>query len=201
MADKDRIQLSIQLPENALEQLSHLAGQLQGILETVLGGPAGGRTPETGENFRFDPQRFRDLGAEELTQEAGIRLKAPPGTEAAPSEALPQIPVTPAELSVLPEAEGSMQPDFSDMPELHGTTAEPRLDEEPSSGGWEPRRELVSPKRAYREIASAAEAQGGAWGMLSQTSSVPENAPMTAEDVSQAFCRDDRRYDSGFPLY
>lgn len=189
MADKDRIQLSIQLPENALEQLSHLAGQLQGILETVLGGPAGGRTLETGESFRFDPQRFHDLGAEELTQEA------------APSEALPQIPVTPAELSVLPEAEGSMQPDFSDMPELRGTAAEPRLDEEPSSGGWEPQRQLASPKRAYREIASAAEAQGGAWGMLSQTSSVPENASMTAEDVSQAFCRDDRRYDSGFPLY
>ena len=189
MAEKDRIELNIQLPENALEQLSHLAEQLQGILKTVVSAAAPAQPSEKAENARFDPQRFRALGQE----------KEPFRKEDFPEMELPHRDLS---LSAMQDGEIYSQ---APLTELHEpSAAKPQLQQLHASSSQEEEvsRTLKGAKTAYREISSSPPGGNTPVEHRSPPEAVlPDSSPLTAEDVSQAFRRDDRRYDSGFPLY
>ena len=62
--------------------------------------------------------------------------------------------------------------------------------------------ELSAPRSAgYYSQVQLPEASGGIWGGIQEELAFSGPAPLTAEAVSLAFQRDDRRYDNGFPLY
>ena len=62
--------------------------------------------------------------------------------------------------------------------------------------------ELSAPRSAgYYPQVQLPEASGGIWGGIQEELTFSGPAPLTAEAVSLAFQRDDRRYDNGFPLY
>lgn len=62
--------------------------------------------------------------------------------------------------------------------------------------------ELSAPRSAgYYPQVQLPEAPGGVWGGIQEELTFSGPAPLTAEAVSLAFQRDDRRYDNGFPLY
>lgn len=62
-------------------------------------------------------------------------------------------------------------------------------------------RELTAPVAGYYPEVQLPEAPGGAWSGVREELTYAGPAPLTAEAVSLAFQRDDRRYDNGFPLY
>ena len=53
----------------------------------------------------------------------------------------------------------------------------------------------------YYPAVQLPEAPGGSWPEVREELTYAGPAPLTAEAVSLAFQRDDRRYDNGFPLY
>lgn len=57
------------------------------------------------------------------------------------------------------------------------------------------------PTQVEPAFAAAPDTPPNRWGGLPEEVSLPTPLPLTAEAVSQAFQRDGRRYDSGFPLY
>lgn len=61
--------------------------------------------------------------------------------------------------------------------------------------------ELTIPVAGYYPEVQLPEAPGGSWNGVREELTRAGPAPLTAEAVSLAFQRDDRRYDNGFPLY
>ena len=61
--------------------------------------------------------------------------------------------------------------------------------------------ELTAPVAGYYPAVQLPEAPGGSWQEVREELTYAGPAPLTAEAVSLAFQRDDRRYDNGFPLY
>ena len=60
---------------------------------------------------------------------------------------------------------------------------------------------LSAPSAGYYPQVQLPEAPGGSWEGVREELTYSGPAPLTAEAVSLAFQRDDRRYDNGFPLY
>lgn len=61
--------------------------------------------------------------------------------------------------------------------------------------------DLTVPVAGYYPEVQLPEAPGGSWSGVREELTFSGPAPLTAEAVSLAFQRDDRRYDNGFPLY
>ena len=222
MDEQSTISVNIQLPEGALEGLTRLVEQLRYLAEAAAGGgiaPAGPPV-ESGENSVFDDGRFRALGGQPTSETAAARRPAdgqrasdPAGTARTgpiegmfQSEAAAQDPAysTPADLARLlpvsgqPAAEtaapaGESTPTtLSDavrgVADVLGTGTE-RIPVSLSSGD------------SNFTFSQTPELSGRPWPGSRERLASASPAPVTAEAISQAFRRDERRYDSGFPLY
>ena len=186
MAEEKLIQVNLQLPASELASLTALAEQLQKLLSV------GSQTAslEQEENSDFDTGRFHTL---ENTE------KSPAETAGSSSG---EIPTTAIALSDTPKVPDPAISDFS-------STIEAPVSEAPL---WSD----ISAQPFFTEVEEALPTPSSAGGVISDVNPLPftQNgnrtveqlitsapAPLTAEAVSMAFRRDDRRYDNGFPLY
>ena len=224
MEPREQIALTIQLPVEELGRLSRLLEQVRQLM--AGGSPAAGITEQTerAENPLFDSTRFQALtpGQAEMEPSAvpelyrGEPLKMAETAEAVsalaeafspaeaprPAQALPQRklstpPASPPEETqdgeILQDPTGGQAETLPEDPEERpSATALPEGQETPA----EP-----APSAGYTPASQLPEAPGGSWGGVREELTFPGPAPLTAEAVSQAFQRDDRRYDNGFPLY
>lgn len=170
----EQVTVSIQLPAGALGQL---AQALSAARELLAGRGTAASSEGAVASGSFDEARFRELA---LRQEAG----------AVSSEAAP------------PEAEGVWAAEFGGVQAPEAAEVLPAAEHLPAASL---RAEQMGP------VPEASTAAGEVTSPLSpplpQRGGIREElvqegpAPLTAEAVSLAFRRDDRRYDRGFPLY
>lgn len=105
-----------------------------------------------------------------------------------------QIPTaTPEDSAALPEPPDPSQKFAQEEGELA-----PPPDSEARETAFQ---ELTAPVAGYYPEVQLPEAPGGIWSDVKEELTYTGPAPLTAEAVSLAFQRDDRRYDNGFPLY
>lgn len=203
MGEEKMIQVSLQLPVSELAGLTALAERLTGLLT------AGKQeVREQAAAAGFDEARFRELAQDA----AGESVPSPASGSEAEKEP-----------TALSDAAALQLPDLNDM--AAAKAAESTLSDIPGveraqGTGFT---ELAEARNEGRTLPAepgmdAVKAQPGVPDVVSQVSdgavpysehgnSVVERlvaegpAPLTAEAVSLAFCRDDRRYDTGFPLY
>lgn len=208
MAERDILQ--IQLPASALGTLARILEQVQRLSS---GQDA---KEESGGSSSFDQERFRELAAAAPSQ-AETRIsepdsaKAPPMDSPSPAEAaFPSFSDihTPAVSSAETTERGQAQ-----------AAAQPRGEIEPPQMASPEAVTEISPAASVRPQASArppapltvqaagldmgdgpVQPKGGHMAMAEELTDAGP-APLTAQAVSIAFQRDDRRYDAGFPLY
>lgn len=157
---------------------------------------------------------------------AGEPIKTPARSAESENTAPPPKPAdTPEESSQLRTTDAPEAPDgsavsvraaadtpLSDAPAVQAEPEDLAPPEEaaPANSGDEPeiptaqaeRMETAgTPLSAGLVIRGTPEAVPSRWGVVTEELAAAGPAPLTAEAVSQAFQRDGRRYDSGFPLY
>ena len=193
MEEKELIQLNIQLPMAALGRLSSLLERMERLFSSTE------ESREQGENRNFDPEQFQTLSA------AG---QAAPPAPAEPHAVSPRFSV----VDEAPSAETEVIGDLS----LPGRTP-PRWDALPEEGAEPPPLTLadIVPAAAQAEVSAPLpravgagfsverempQPRGGRFAMVEELTGTG-SAPLTAQAVSAAFQRDERRYDNGFPLY
>ena len=143
-----------------------------------------------------------------------------PGAESEVSF-LASPPAAQADLSAVPEISADQiqsAMEEGDIPTAQPDEMLPSSEEAPSDqphaseeGGSPPPEEMpavqeflelsASRSAGYYPQVQLPEASGGIWGGIQEELTFSGPAPLTAEAVSLAFQRDDRRYDNGFPLY
>lgn len=215
MEPREQIALTIQLPVEELGRLSRLLDQVRQLM-TGGAAPAGAGGAEAGESGAFDEARFQSLaaGREAVPPEAAELPQAVSATAdlaaaadpAAPAEVL-QAPAAPgpAEAPAASEEAGEAAPSDGSPPSPAapegGGAERPEAEAPVLPSPGEPAAELSAPGAGYEPAAQPPQAPGGSWGNIREELAFPGPAPLTAEAVSLAFQRDDRRYDNGFPLY
>lgn len=186
MAEEKLIQLTVQLPASELTGVTTLLEQLRNLLTKGSSAP----DKEQEVNSGFDETRFQTL------------------TEAAESPAADNLPTakefTPAEVifSDMPDSQAAALVQFSPVDtDIRAET--PPWDEITAEGlSAAAESELPSPAAAGFSVSSGNEILHTQHGNSSVERLITTSpAPLTAEAVSLAFRRDDRRYDNGFPLY
>lgn len=211
MRDEHTIQISLQLPVSELAGLTALAEHLRALLQTEKH-PGVSKTAEQ-ENSNFDMTRFRELDNDARSSAAEIS----PVTEATavhpqvdsflpPPESArfhtdqvgsPSLPDTLVQdLFKITEdfsPEGNRQASPSDISREH--------EEMFSAADGPERNPLAIPVTAGSPISGDLSTPLPNRTKLRETPAVSSPVTVTAETVSQAFRRDDRRYDNGFPLY
>ena len=211
-----------------VEQLRLLAAQLDGGGKTS---PAVSSVREGMENPAFDWQRYYELGQgapppesvhapcrdEALTppepaedglscESDGAAPAAPPGgtVEHTPLEARAvqdRADSPPAETPLLDATAVWMEPESS-IPEVESVWAAMETrDPDPAAVRAEAQAVMEPPQSAGFSIGTGPSDLQSRWGGITEELAVAGPAPLTAEAVSQAFQRDGRRYDNGFPLY
>lgn len=195
MAGEKLIQLTLQLPVSELAGVSALLEQVRRLL-------ADGRQQAPAistDSGSFDEARFQAMQQEEA--------------QAAPAQAAQAAPAPvqePIEAGVVYEAEGgsaaaSAQPDTAAYPASDVLPAAlPAAVELPAAASFRPMEQTqpeapAAPVPVFTDQPKAPRHPGGEALSAEVPSAAPQ--PVTAEALSLAFRRDDRRYDSGFPLY
>lgn len=210
MKEEKTIQISLQLPVSELQTLTSLAQQLQALMNQGRNSIPAASGTET--NPGFDAARFQELSANERTAELTalsdpetVIERAETHISAALSEGetvfsdpeaplsqgdIPREPLLTAEESSTVET--ARQADF---PEFSGTDSQRH--QEPAAAAPESR------YPPFPSVTSQPEGAATAARAVQSAADPVAAAPstLTAEAVSQAFRRDDRRYDNGFPLY
>lgn len=146
-----------------------------------------------------------EVGADKAnTAGADVRTKLEAAEAVAEVSAELEIPAVEAEVSAGPESPiGSV--DAAERRELDTAQTVPvrweAIPPVPAPAAPEVRREFEEAQGAgFAVEAEPTEAYGGVFAAMEELVSAGP-APLTAESVSLAFQRDDRRYDNGFPLY
>ena len=139
--------------------------------------------------------------------EGEVSPLADPPTAGGGKSALPEIPAPQIrEILQGPDIPTAEPEEIEFSPELSArsqiNTEEGELPPPPGSEAREAVfQELTAPVAGYYPEVQLPEAPGGAWSGVREELAYSGPAPLTAEAVSLAFQRDDRRYDNGFPLY
>lgn len=139
--------------------------------------------------------------------EGEVSPLADPPTAGGGKSALPEIPAPQIrEILQGPDIPTAEPEEIEFSPELSArsqiNTEEGELPPPPGSEAREAVfQELTAPVAGYYPEVQLPEAPGGAWSGVREELTYSGPAPLTAEAVSLAFQRDDRRYDNGFPLY
>ena len=187
MAEEKLIQVNLQLPVSELAGLTALMERLEHLL-TGSGHPISGE--EQAQNTVFDEARFTALAEETaLPTEVGEAFSG--------EAAAVQIGMTD-----LPAAVGQSAPALPDIGEASAAddvqwTALSAAAVTAAADGM-----LPSPPAAGLTVSEGKEIPYTQHGNSSVERLITVTpAPLTAEAVSLAFRRDDRRYDNGFPLY
>lgn len=261
MEEEKVIQVSVQLPAQALQGLTDMVRQLRRLAAELRGGESGE------ENTAFDEERF--LAMQEAPAARSAQAEAADQTASAARQVQDQLPEavraeTPdisleggrtldaavAEASVSGEEDpapgdrdggreeperpesreersAGSQEDTADIPAVRARADSPvedppRAEGDPESAipeaeaVWvqasEDRREAEAaaggafagpraPEGAGFQVSEGPAAAESRWSGVTEELAAAGPAPLTAEAVSQAFRRDGRRYDNGFPLY
>lgn len=145
---------------------------------------------ETGRDG-YDTETPADPDAVRVPEETQERDPAAPGEELPPPPGPPSV--RPGDMSPLPDAPTAQPKDDASeiAPAIQVTT---RRDTAPPSSS----RAIAAAPPVAEQIPDSLRPAGTA--ELSAPIA-PRPAPLTAEAVSLAFRRDDRRYDNGFPFY
>lgn len=225
MEPREQIALTIQLPVEELGRLSRLLDQVRQLMAAGAA-PAGAPQAEAEAGGAFDSGRFQELAMRQAQAEAGpepAQLPTEPLGMAEVREAASATadltaaadPAAPAEASQPPAAPGPAEAPAAseEAGEAAPSDGSPPSPAAPEGGGPEGAEaealpvpeeraaELSAPGAGYEPAAQPPQAPGGSWGGIREELAFPGPAPLTAEAVSLAFQRDDRRYDNGFPLY
>lgn len=211
MESQERIALTIQMPVEELGRFSQLLEQVRQLMADNSAA-AGGSRKETAENASFDSGRFQALSEDPLPREEPTGAAIEEASAARAEFTIPEDVLPPAEL--LPQAES---PAAVAQPEeaLPSDSADSQVPSENAADGFSQEADAlpISPAESQELQAPAVptaghapevqlpEAPGSSWSGIREELTFPGPAPLTAEAVSQAFQRDDRRYDNGFPLY
>jgi len=186
MAEEKLIQVNLQLPASELAGLTTFVEQLQSLL--TLGTQHTAREQEV--NTSFDETRFQSL---EETASAAAEIGSAYSGKTVTPEAM---------LSDISDPKTSAVPDFSTTAEASPLAVTKWSEVTAYALAAAVEQDLKSPPVAGYPVSASSEipfTQYGNSGMERLITSSP--APLTAEAVSLAFRRDDRRYDNGFPLY
>lgn len=198
MAGEKTIRLNMELPVSELAGVTALLEQLRQLMtdqRQII--PAAAPTEQS---TSFDPTRFQTL------QQSEADVTASPARIESETAALPTA--SEAESSILssppqPEAAAvtvSADPAPPEAPTINGELSiaaeAAELPSEAQSAAELP----ASAVPAFSELSEAVSPKYAADTNAFQ-SEQPSAHPVTAETLSMAFRRDDRRYDNGFPLY
>ena len=187
MDSRELMQVSIQLPVSELGRLSALMEQVQQMLSG--GERSAAAAMDSGQSSSFDPNRFQ-----ELTQAAGA------GWEIAAQE-VEAASIT-AALSKLSEPSAAEIPPLSESGDPVSASGERHWqDMEAASHRAVVEQALTTPLSAGVTIENAGDLTPAQPWKAEEKLVAAGPAPLTAQAVSLAFQRDDRRYDNGFPLY
>lgn len=193
MTEEKTIRINMELPVSELAGVTSLLEQLRQLMADHRQLPAAPTAAE--QNASFDAARFQALqekieSVPSLTQETDGPHAASaaeiggslPQPETAAAAADSSIPSPPELLPVRFESFATAENPAQDMRRISEATeaAAPAFTEPPEATGR---------SRTASSAAFAAEPRSTA------------AQPVTAEALSLAFRRDDRRYDNGFPLY
>lgn len=211
MEPQERIALTIQLPVEELGRFSQLLEQVRQLMADNSAA-AGGSRKETAENASFDSAHFQALSKDQVSREEQTGTAIEEASTARAEFTVPEDALPPAEL--LPQAES---PAAAAQPEepLPSDSADSQAPLENAADGFSQEADVLPippaegqelqapavPTAGYAPEVQLPEAPGSSWSGIREELTFPGPAPLTAEAVSQAFQRDDRRYDNGFPLY
>lgn len=193
MTEEKTIRINMELPISELAGVTSLLEQLRQLMADHRQLPAAPTAAE--QNASFDAARFQAL--QEKTESVPSLTQGPDGPPAASATGI-----------------GTTLP----QPEVSAAAADSRIPPPPEMlpARFESFATAENPAQDLRRIPEAAEAAAPAFTEppeatgLSRTASSAASAaeprstaaqPVTAEALSLAFRRDDRRYDNGFPLY
>ena len=186
MADEKLIQVNLQLPASELAGLTALAEQLQKLLSVGSQSATG----ETEKNTAFDADRFHAMeNAENVSAETGVAFSG-------------QLPTAEMVVSDIPGAQEAETPDFPEIKDTASVEIPPWAEVAAAALSRTVDGVIPAPPSAeatVSDIGALPSSQHGNSTVERLITSAP--APLTAEAVSMAFRRDDRRYDNGFPLY
>lgn len=194
--DPERFRELRQKAEKAATQTSQAEAQpvRTGVLKQIPDPEtAGGATPLTPE----EPERLQapvngETHPQAQTAQAPIEQTAEgeiPAAHPAVEEALPGAPSVRIEPdSQIPEAKAAWEQTGTEEPPLFSAQAEIAGD-------------MGAPQSVGAAVTVRPEIPQSRWAGIAEELVEPGPAPLTAEAVSQAFQRDGRRYDNGFPLY
>lgn len=222
MADEKLIQLTLQLPVSELASVTALLEQLRQLLTEER--PRASTAEVSAQSDSFDEARFQAMlltspaSAPALSEQPESAVDRGPDESSAAASELPVSRADGADVAV-----EATEAAFGELPlAVSGSpTADSPLSEEPApvidsvlspaaalgGGAGSPQRESpdlqVEPLTAGVPDFSALASPGASGAAApSPAPQYPESQPVvTAEALSLAFRRDDRRYDSGFPLY
>lgn len=211
MEPQERIALTIQLPVEELGRFSQLLKQVRQLMADNSAA-AGGSRKETAENVSFDSAHFQALSKDPVSSEEQTGTAIEEASAVRAEFTVPEDVLSPAEL--LPQEESpaaTVQPEET----IPSDSADSQAPSENAADGFSQEADLlpISPAESQELQASAVptaghtpevqlpEDPGSSWSGIREELTFPGPAPLTAEAVSQAFQRDDRRYDNGFPLY
>lgn len=158
------------------------------------------------------PQAQTAQGRIEQTAEGEI-----PAAQTAEKESLPSAPSVRIEPdSQIPETEAAWEQVEESLPDAPSARIEPDSQIPEAEAAWKQAKTEETPLfSAQAEITGDMGAPQGVGAAVTARPEIPQSrwtgiigeliepgpAPLTAEAVSQAFQRDGRRYDNGFPLY
>ncbi len=211
MGNEQTIQISLQLPVSELAGLTALAEHLRALLQTEKH-PGVPKTAEQ-ENSNFDMTRFRELNNDARSSAAEVS----PVTEV--TAVHPQV-----DSFLSPPESAGFHTDQVDSPSLPDPLAQnlvnitevfyPESAQPMSPSDSSREHKEVSTAADFSDISPAAVPVTAGFSIsgdlsaplpnrqkLPDAPAVSSPVTVTAETVSQAFRRDDRRYDNGFPLY
>ena len=226
MGEEKLIQVSVQLPASELGRLSDLMEHVQRLLSMEGGQTASpaadaveaamAAASEAAGNAAFDLNRFqalREANAQQAWSEPVAAEAAPLSLEESkPPEALAVPDTRPMPdsirqridgLELAPEATAAGSP-ISGAPEAGEMVWAGSFQQAPEAfaAGEAVWSETPPPPAAgFPAAALEAAPPAGRMGREEEAQVIVGPAAVTAEAVSLAFRRDDRRYDNGFPLY
>ncbi len=202
--------LQIQLPVSALGTLARLLEQVQRLTVEQKG------RAEADQGSSFDPERFRILAAASAVKADAAPLPEPSAAVLSPPAAgraqvsdedtsndLRRVPAEPDKEA--PPDHETAQISEAGPEDAAAVGATPGAGDEASDAvSAAGPAETVSPESAPAVGAAVGggpdQPHGGHMAMVEELVTAGP-APLTAQAVSMAFQRDDRRYDAGFPLY
>jgi len=124
--------------------------------------------------------------------EPAVMEPAAPDRQESSKQAMEDIPTVQADVGKSPEPAAVRSESESRVPDAETAWAQtpPAV-----------RTDIAVPSGAGMPVSTGPETPRSRWTAGEEFQTGAESEPWTAESVSQAFQRDERRYDNGFPLY